>query len=348
LPIRGLTATPGAAGSIDIVVGEIFGGGSGNMVLNGNLTAVGGDGFDGADGGSGGTVTIGSYDGNATILAGADIDSSGGDGSGGGTAGGIIISAGYLETGSGSVTLGASLTASGGEGTSFGDDGGLIGIYSYGGGISLQAAAVILAGGEGGSVSVSAGSGSGSYDVLMDADATITASQGLIDIEATGDVVLGQLSVGSADGGESNLVFIGAEGSISSAYSGEITNISTDDGGYVELYAGSGIGSDDEGYENVITLMADGGDGTLELGAETYDGDINVAVSGSLYISNDSVEINGFYASTDDNITLNVSGDIGLGDVYNYGYGDVTLAAGGTITAAGGEGGNISAYGDVT
>ena len=154
-------------------------------------------------------------------------------------------------------------------------------------------------------------------------------------------MVLGQLSVGSADGGESNLVFIGAEGSISSAYSGEITNISTDDGGYVELYAGSGIGSDDEGYENVITLVADGGDGTLELGAETYDGDINVAVSGSLYISNDSVEINGFYASTDDNITLNVSGDIGLGDVYNYGYGDVTLAAGG-------EGGNISAYGDVT
>ena len=132
--------------------------------------------------------------------------------------------------------------------------------------------------------------------------------------------------------------------------SGNITNISTGDEGYVELYANSGIGSDDEGYENVITLSADGGDGGLELDAETYVGDINVEVDGDLYISNDSVEITNFssgYASSDDNITLSASGDIDLGNVDNNGYGNVTLNAGGFITASGGEG-TIEANGDVS
>ncbi|MBT7294514.1 MAG: hypothetical protein HN838_18465, partial [Rhodospirillaceae bacterium] len=362
----------------------------GSVTLSGTINATGGyadasgsEGF--AFGGDGGEGFVASDDGSVSV--GGSIDTSGGDAVAdyayGGEGATIFVSG---ENGGGdyaAVSIDGTLTSLGGvaDGVYNGNDGvgdaifviggegadgvavsinGTIStdadafgppsvlIASTGGDVEFDENATVTADGYGGDVEVTAGKYGGSYDAIMDADAVITATNGDIEIYASNDVVLGQLTVG---GGEGNSVYVGAEGSISSADSGGITNISTGDEGFVELYAYSGIGSDDEGYENVITLSADGGAGALELDAETYFGDINVDVDGDLYVSNYSVEITNFsssYASSDDNISLSASGDINLGHVDNNGYGSVSLTAGGSILAAGGEGGSIEANGDVS
>lgn len=331
--------------------GEGFFGGEGGISISGTIDASGGAATaDYANGGNAGTILVtGKYGGayEAAVSIDGTLTAIGGEADGlnssdAGNGGGILIMGVEGGEGAPAVDIDGTIETNG-------ENGSFIGILSENGDIEMGEYATITGGGEGASVTVVAGKFGGSYDLIMDADATITASEGEIDINASGDVTLGQLSVGYAgsSGYDSNAVFVGAEGSIESADSGNITNISTDNGGYVGLYANSGIGSDDEGYENVITLSADGGDGALELDAYTYNGDINVSVDGSLYISNYSVEIDGFSASADDNITLDVSGDIFLGNVDNNGAGNVTLTAGGSITASGGEGGAIEANGDV-
>ena len=331
-----------SGGSAGAASGSATGGAGGVIVVSNAPSIAPGEGGVGADG----ATTLIEYGGSLTSLGGGAVgDNEVNDGSGGG----IYV----IGTGSGddaAVIINGTIESDGADPEN--SDYSTVGIYGIFGDVEIGAEGAIIGGGEGTSVYVGAGLAEVGHDVIMDRDATITAQEGTIAIGASGNVVLGQLTVGSTEGPyTSNEILVGAEGSISSADSGEITNISTDDGGYVELDAGSGIGSDDAGDENLITLSADGGDGTLELDAETFTGDINVSVDGSLEISNYSVEITNFSspnASSDDNITLSASGDISLGSVDNNGSGNVTLTAGGSIVATGGEGGNIEANGDVS
>ena len=345
----------GGSGGVGAILGY-----TGVSVL-GSVNTSGGDASGGvATGGEGGAIFVANnipeqfgvgaagattvIDGSLTSLGGT---ADGSDGSAAGSGGEILV-IGTGGDGTAAVTINGTIESDAIETLSDFEE---ISIYGAYGDVVMGAEGAIIAGGDDATVSVGASVLSGDGDVDMNANATITADNGSIRIDASGSVTLGQLTVSGGEG-DSNSVYIGAEGSIESADSGNIDNISTADGGYVSLVADSGIGIDEEGLGsggatiNVITLSADGGLGELELDAVTYDGDIYVAVEGTLYVSNDLVVISGSSASSDDNITLSASDDIILGSVTNNGDGDISLTAGGGIYANDGSS-SISVNGDL-